>query len=158
EQTRFFDASGKPISQGLTDHRAASGAAVRVTLTSDNRSAKEVHFVADSTTANKRLPTTPVQNPTPAAYGSVQGHRLANGLYGTIVKVDQGAKTITIDVNGKPTDYQVNDHTQFLSPLLQPSRLGIKDGRVIAGAHVTLVADGNVLKEVHLPYRHQLQK
>jgi hypothetical protein len=158
EQTRFFDQSGKPISQGLADHQVASGAAVRVTLTSDNRSAREVHLVSDSTTAHKALPITPVMNPAPAAYASVGGHGIANGLHGTILKVDQHAKTITVEINGKPTDYQVNDHTQFLSPLQQPSRVGIRDIRVVAGAEVTLVADGNVLKEVHLPYYHQIKK
>jgi hypothetical protein len=157
EQTRFFDSSGKPVSQGLADQHMASGAAVRITLTPDSRSAREVHLVADST-AHKPPHIAPVQNATPASYGSVQGQRLANGLFGTITKVDQHANTITVEINGKPTDYQVNDHTQFLSPLQKPSLMGIRDVRVVAGAQVTLVADGNVLKEVHLPYYHQIKK
>jgi hypothetical protein len=158
EQTRFFDQGGKPISGGLADQHVTSGATVRVTLTPDNRSAREVHLVSDSTAAHKPLPTVPVKNAAPPGYASVQGRGIANGISGTILKVDQAAKIISVEVNGKPTDYQVNDKTQFLSPLLQPSRLGMKDVRVVAGAQVTLVADGNVLKEVHLPYRHQLKK
>src|SRR5262249_21965582 len=132
EQTRFFDSGGKPISGGLADHHVASGALVRITLTSDNHSAREVHLVPASTAARKPLPTPAVANATPAAYGSVQGHRLANAISGTILKVDQHQKTITVEINGKPTEYQVNDRTQFLSPLQQPSLPGIKDIRVVA--------------------------
>jgi RNase P/RNase MRP subunit p29 len=156
EQTRFIDASGKPVSQGMADHHVASGATIQVTLAPDKRSAREVHLVSETTAARKA--ETAVMNAAPPAYASVQGHGIRNGLSGTILKVDPQSKIITVEINGKPTDYQANDQTQFLSPLQQASRLGIRDGRVVAGAQVTLVADGNVLKEVHLPYRYQLGK
>jgi hypothetical protein len=76
-------------------------------------------------------------------------------VHGTVVKVDMKNKTLTVKTDDGEKTYDVNDDTKFVGPKGGASDAGLKDDRLVAGAHVKLVIAGNnrTAREVHLPER-----
>src|SRR5262249_38280060 len=84
-----------------------------------------------------------------------------DGVEARIISVDQAAKHISVQLKtGRKQDLAITDETQFIGPRGGVSNQGIKDDRVVPGADVTLVfaPGGRALREVHLPYRNDIER
>jgi len=166
-------------SDGINDSRLSSGAEVEILPARNGRSAREIHMMAAApsrperptagtsaksdngtgTTATMPGAARTTKAPTP---GPVH-HTVAkpvDGVEARIIAVDQAARHITVQLKtGGKQDLTIAEDTEFIGPRGGVSDRGIKDDRVTPGADVTLVfvQGGRVLKEVHLPYRNEIE-
>lgn len=94
----------------------------------------------------------------PAHHGAAKP---VDGVEGRILAVDVDSRHITVQLKtGRKQELTVTDDTQFIGPRGGVSDRGIKDDRVMSGAEVTLVftPGGRALKEVHLPFRNDIER
>jgi hypothetical protein len=165
-------------SDGINDSRLSAGAQVEILPARNGRSAREIHMMAAA-------PSSPARPSAGASAKSDQGtgaaatmpgaarttkaqapvhHTVAkpvDGVEARIIAVDQAAKHITVQLKtGRKQDLTVTEDTEFIGPRGGVSDRGIKDDRVTPGADVTLVfmQGGRALKEVHLPYRNEIER
>jgi hypothetical protein len=174
--TKFIGADNSPVQKGINDSRLSAGSLVGIVPTRNGRSAREIHMMAaapssperpveDSSAKSGAAATMPGAARTTRAPAQAPVHHTAakpvDGVEARIISVDQAAKHITVQLKtGRKQDLTVTDETEFIGPRGGVSDRGIKDDRVTPGADVTLVfmQSGRVLKEVHLPYRNEIER
>src|SRR5262249_26752666 len=165
-------------SDGINDSRLSSGAEVEIVPARNGRSAREIHMMAaarskpsrpaaDNSDKSDKSAGTAATMPGAARTTKAQGpvHHTAakpvDGVEARILSADRAARHTTVQVKtGKRQDLAITEDTEFIGPRGGLSDKGIKDDRVTAGADVTLVfmQCGRVLKEVHLPYRNDIER
>src|SRR6516164_2344538 len=76
----------------------------------------------------------------------------AEGVMGTIVKVDKAKKTLTVKTDEGQKTYSASKEIKFFGPRGGASDEGIEDERLTPGAQVRISTTGNGrwLKEVHV--------
>jgi hypothetical protein len=77
---------------------------------------------------------------------------IKGGIEGEVKKVDVDKETLTMTVNGKERTFTITDDTTIVGPRGGLVRKRLKDRRFHEGLEVTVVADGQKAKEVHLGY------
>jgi hypothetical protein len=167
-------------SEGINDSRLSTGAQVQIVPGRNGRSAREIHMMAaapsrperpSAATSAKSDKDTGAAATMPSAARTTKSpaqgpvHHTAakpvDGVEARIITVDQAARHITVQLKtGRKQDLTITDDTQFIGPRGGISDRGIKDDRVTPGADVTLVfmQGGRALKEVHLPYRNEIER
>jgi hypothetical protein len=174
--TKFMGPDNSAIENGINDSRLSAGSEVNIVPTRNGRSAHEIRMMAaagsspaaDTSAKSDRgagAATMPGAARTTKAPAQPAVHHTAakpvDGVEARIIAVDQAAKHITVQLKaGGKQDLTVTDQTEFIGPRGGVSDRGIKDDRVTAGADVTLVfmQGGHVLKEIHLPYRNDIER
>jgi hypothetical protein len=165
---------------GINDSRLSAGAEVGIVPTRNGRAARQITMMAAAPSQPERpaadrsaksdkgagaAATMPGAARTTKAPAQAPVHHTvakpADGVEARILTVDQAGNHITVQLKtGKKQDLTVTDETEFIGPRGGVSDRGIKDDRVTPGADVTLVfvRGGRVLKEVHLPYRNEIER
>lgn len=119
---------------------------------------------AKPTDSDENMKKSGSANGKPDAKASPTHHTVAkpvDGVEGRIVAVDVDNRRFTVQLksSGRKQEVTVAEDTQFIGPRGGVSDRGIKDDRLMPGAEVTLVfaPGGRALKEVHLPYRDDIE-
>jgi hypothetical protein len=178
--TKFMGPRNAASEDGINDSRLSTGAEVDIVPTRTGRTAHEIHMMAAARTKPERpavdtsaksdkgtgtTATMPSAARTTKAAGQAPVHHTAakpvDGVEARITAVDQARRHLTVELkSGGKKDLTVMEETEFIGPRGGVSDKGIKDDRVVPGADVTLVfvQSGRVLKEVHLPYRNDIER
>jgi phage/plasmid primase-like uncharacterized protein len=106
EQTKFMDAQGNEVSEGIKDKRLAAGTDVRLMLDEDGKTVKELHFVAKAKTAqasgrpSKVFPVPPKGTVVAQEPPKHTGPQIPLPPVGTVVKVNKAKKEIVVQMVG----------------------------------------------------------
>jgi hypothetical protein len=85
-----------------------------------------------------------------------QKTEIKGGIEGKVKKVNVDDETLIITtLQGKDRTFTVNDDTTIVGPRGGKVRRRLKDPRFHEGMSLTIVADGNKAKEIHLGFQHQ---
>ncbi len=140
--TRVLDAKGTESKEGLKDKRLAAGAEVRLVLTVSGKAVREIHLSVAAEPAVKARP------------GKETGKSDGKGIAAKVLSVQADSRVVQVQVEGgEKLDLKLGAEVKFLGPKGGVSTKGIKDDRLVAGAEVRVVMDGQTVKEIHLPYR-----
>jgi hypothetical protein len=85
-----------------------------------------------------------------------QKTQIKGGIEGKVKKVDAEGNTLTITTDqGRERTFSISDETTIVGPRGGKVRHRLKDPRFHEGMSLTIVADGNTAKEVHLGFQHR---